>query len=436
MGGRWSPRGARDSGGSAEALERGEQQERRASEEQQQGFGGEASAAEVALLEGSGTGRAGARNRGLELLPAMRAAFGFDQSGHPRIVPAGVAAPKSGAVGSAEPGILAGSVPSWGEPQAPCSALMVAVSDRADLAGLCPAVFPPVELDGYQLLDSGEGEKLERFGDRVLRRPDPQALWPRAASPRAWADADLTFVRESDRGGRWERRASRRGRGAPGGGADQRIEWDVQALGATFVMRATPFKHVGLFPEQASNWRFLLDRLDERGASGAKLLNLFGYTGAASVLAARAGAEVTHVDASRAAVRWTRDNAERSGLGERGLRLVCEDAVDYARRAARREERYDLILLDPPHYGRGPKGQKWQLETGLTGLLDAALGCLVPGGALILSVYAVGTSPLALANLFEGREGLRVSAGELALEPREGRRRLPCGFCVRVVREG
>lgn len=317
-----------------------------------------------------------------------------------------------------------------------------------DSVGPRPAVFSAVELDGYQLLDSGGGEKLERFGDRVLRRPDPQALWAPAAAAQVWERADLTFLRESDRGGRWEVGTHSRGKsgskskrdGARGPGrrearASEPIEWEARVFDARLLLRATPFKHVGLFPEQATNWRFLLDRLAERGARGSRLLNLFGYTGASSVLAALAGAEVTHVDASRAALRWTEDNAKLSGLGERALRLVCEDAADYVRRAVRREERYDLILLDPPHYGRGPKGQKWQLESGLQGLVKSALACLAPGGALVLSVYAVGTSPLALANLFEGHGALSVSAGELALTPNSAGCPLPCGFCVRVVRE-
>jgi 23S rRNA (cytosine1962-C5)-methyltransferase len=292
-----------------------------------------------------------------------------------------------------------------------------------------PAVFEPCPFPEHALLDSGEGEKLERFGEVVLVRPDPQALWRRRLAAREWKRADLVFVRESDRGGRWQARAKGR---APDG-------WPLGFDGARFWARPTPFKHVGVFPEQAPNWRWMLARLRAAGA-GAHVLNLFGYTGVASLLARQAGAEVTHVDASRTALAWARENAVLSGLGEEGLRWLLDDALAFARRAARRGARYTGILLDPPHYGRGPKGEKWQLETGLVPLLEACRELVGERGFLVLSSYAVGYTALSFWNLLRELEGgdvkgVTVEAGELVLrEEGAGGRMLPCGFSARWSR--
>lgn len=287
-----------------------------------------------------------------------------------------------------------------------------------------PAVFEPCAFPGYALLDSGAGEKLERFGEFVLVRPDPQALWRRRLGPEEWQRADLVFVRESDRGGRFERR----GQAPPAAG------WPLEFDGARFWIRPTPFKHVGVFPEQAANWRWTTERLRAAGP-GARVLNLFGYTGVASLLARRAGAEVTHVDAARPALAWARENATLSGLGEEGLRWVLDDALVFARREARRGARYTGILLDPPHYGRGPKGEKWQLEDGLLPLLEACAALLAERSFLVLSSYAVGYTAQSFWNLLAEFEGGAVEAGELVLvEQGAGGRRLPCGLAARWVR--
>lgn len=294
---------------------------------------------------------------------------------------------------------------------------------------LTPATFAFEPLAEVELLDSGNGEKLERFGPKVLRRPDPQALWRPRLEPREWDRADLTFVRESDRGGRFE---DRRGR------AVRDPEWKIEVLGARCLIRPTPFKHVGLFPEQASNWR-AIERWRREGAGEApELLNLFGYSGVASVLAAQHGYRVTHVDASKAAIAWTRDNARASGLPEDALRVVCEDALRFAEREVRRGRRYQAILLDPPAFGRGPKGERWQLEQGLAPLLEAVRALADERCLVVLSAYAVGFSPLAFLNLFAEFEGDSVSAGELVLRESERgdlpRRLLPCGYCARLER--
>ncbi len=291
-----------------------------------------------------------------------------------------------------------------------------------------PAFFEPALFPDHALLDSGEGEKLERFGELVLARPDPQALWRRRLGTAAWKKADLSFVRESDRGGRWEPRSKARAKEG----------WTVGFDGARFWIRPTPFKHVGLFPEQAANWAWTGARLgapEEPRPEKPRLLNLFAYTGAASVLAALQGAEVTHVDASRTALAWARENAELSGLPEKAIRFVLDDALVFARREARRDARYHGILIDPPHHGRGPKGEKWQFETGLAPLLEACEKLLAERSFLILSSYAIGYSALAFENLLGELEGGSVESGELVLrEEGEGGRLLPCGFCARWSR--
>jgi len=297
---------------------------------------------------------------------------------------------------------------------------------QPDPAVPAPVVFPHVPLEGYELLDCGRGEKLERVGGYVLRRPDPQAMWRPLLDAGAWADADLQFVRESDRGGHWE----------PGPKARREVpdSWELSHLGARLIVRPTPFKHIGLFPEQSSNWAWTADRLAELEGQAERpaLLNLFGYTGAATVLASQAGAFVTHVDASKPALRWARENAERSGLQGDAVRWIEDDAPAFVRREARRGKRYQGILLDPPPYGRGPKNQKWEFEDRIAELLEGCGGLLADGPAfLVLSCYAVGTSPLAFANLLGDLGTGDVVAGELAIPQTGASRLLPAGLCGR-----
>ncbi len=298
------------------------------------------------------------------------------------------------------------------------------------------AIFPHPPFAAYALLDSGNAEKLERFGRFVLRRPDPQALWRPRLSAAEWARrADLAFVRESDRGGTWEQ---------PRGEVPE--EWELEvAVGwtepACLLIRPTPFKHVGLFPEQAANWAWVEERrtglaLRLAPRAAPRLLNLFAYTGAASVFAAKSGWEVTHVDASRASLDWAAENARGSALDANAIRWMLDDALAFARREARRGNRYHGILADPPSYGRGPKGEKWELETGLAPLLEACAALLEPvtGAFLALSTYAVGYSPLAYANMLREFGPGEIETGELALPEEESGRLLPCGFCARFTR--
>ncbi|HED65141.1 MAG TPA: SAM-dependent methyltransferase [Planctomycetes bacterium] len=293
-----------------------------------------------------------------------------------------------------------------------------------------PAVFVHPAFPDHALLDSGGGEKLERFGRFTLVRPDPQAIWSRAR-PELWERADLVFERTSDRGGRWKARS-----GAPKSLRGENAGWRIEYRGAGIEIRPTPFKHVGLFPEQAANWEWIRERSArlERSAGRPRLLNLFGYTGVASVLAARSGLEVTHVDASRTSLSWMRDNMTASGLAPDAIRILREDALEFVRREVRRGARYEAVLLDPPHYGRGPRGEKWVFEERIAQLLGACARLLTDRSLLVLSSYAIGTSPLAMANLLgELGEG-EVEAGELALPEEGGTRLLPCGFTARWSR--
>ncbi len=294
-----------------------------------------------------------------------------------------------------------------------------------------PAHFEFQPLAGHGLVDSGGGEKLERFGTALLRRPEPQALWRPRLPAADWERADLVFERETDRGGTWRVRP-----GSPNLVQGRDPAWTIEVGPATLWIRPTPFKHVGIFPEQAANWR-VLERLSTRGAGGEplRLLNLFGYTGAASVLAALHGCRVTHVDASRLALDGCRQNAVASGVPDGRLRYVLEDALVFARREVRRGAKYSIVLLDPPHYGRGPKGQKWQLEEHLAELVELAGALSAERALIVLSTYAVGHSPLAFANLLDALEGGETAAGELVLveESRAGlpARSLSQGFCAR-----
>lgn len=292
-----------------------------------------------------------------------------------------------------------------------------------------PAVFEHPPFPDHVLLDSGGGEKLERFGPLLLRRPDPQALWRRRAPEALWDSAHLRFVRESDRGGRWEV-----GEDAPQVARAPQPQWPCRFAAATFLVRPTPFKHLGLFPEQAANWAFVEELRPRFPEPRPRLLNLFAHTGVASVLAAQGGYSVTHVDASRSAIAWALDNAQASGLARDALRVICDDALAFARREVRRGARYEGILLDPPHFGRGPKGETWRLEQGLAPLVEAAGALLAERSFLVLSTYAVGYSPLAFENLLGELEGGDVSVGELALPEESGERRLPAGFCARWAR--
>jgi 23S rRNA (cytosine1962-C5)-methyltransferase len=286
-----------------------------------------------------------------------------------------------------------------------------------------PMALRTVGWDDYALIDSGRGRKLERYGRHRVVRPEPQCLWRPALGDSVWAAADAVFDPEGeDDDGRW--RFS--GPSAP--------PFELGWRGVRFLGRFTPFRHLAFFPEQAANWEWLDSRV-RASTKPLKILNLFGYTGVASLVCAAAGASVTHVDASKRAVGWARENAELSGLAERPLRWLTEDARKWVQREVRRGAFYDGVILDPPKFGRGPGGEVWRLLDDLPELIAGCAGLLSPDASfLLVNAYAERLSGLALAGLvaqaLQGRGGV-IDWGELALIEESGARGLGVSFFAR-----
>ncbi len=282
----------------------------------------------------------------------------------------------------------------------------------------------------YELLDSGHFEKLERFGRFVTRRPEPQAIWRPSLPDEEWRRADASFLRDarSDERGEWRLRP-----GVPD-------RWTVSyPLGGTTLrlrLGLTSFKHVGLFPEQAANWEFIYDRCrrmtDDRIAP--RVLNLFAYTGGATLAARAAGAETTHVDSVKQVVTWARENMEQSGLD--GVRWIVEDALKFVQREVRRGNRYNGIILDPPAYGRGANGEKWILEDNIGEMLECCARLLEPTHAfLVLNLYSMGLSSTLARTAVRQAFGVprEEQWGELCFTDRTGKQ-LPLGTYYRFTR--
>lgn len=281
-----------------------------------------------------------------------------------------------------------------------------------------PLLLETAGLDDYGLIDSGHGRKLERFGEKTLIRPEEQAIWTPRLPEAAWSKADAIFTgdTEEEGAGRWKRQAD----GKPD---DQ---WICRHGSLRFACRFTSFRHVGAFPEQEAHWRVLQDRLPAMG-DDPQVLNLFGYTGLASLVAAAAGAGVTHVDASKKAIAWAKDNQALSGLEDRPVRWICDDAMKFTAREVRRGKRYQCILLDPPKFGRGPKNEVWRLFDELPSMIDLCRQLIDPDtGLILLTSYAIRSSFLMLdelcRDLLLAPLGGRLDSGELVLTGEDGRR--------------
>ncbi|MHA8071421.1 class I SAM-dependent methyltransferase [Aquirufa ecclesiirivi] len=274
----------------------------------------------------------------------------------------------------------------------------------------------------YQLIDSGGFEKLEKFGEFIVRRPEPQAIWAKSLSEQEWqklSHAHFKKEKGSQERGQWE---------VKGKVPDKWfMPYQSERLHLSFKISLSSFKHVGLFPEQASNWEFLAEKIPLFQLPNPKFLNLFAYTGGASLVCRQMGAEVTHVDSVKPVLSWARENMEVSKLD--GIRWMAEDALKFVKREARRGNFYQGILLDPPAYGRGPDGEKWVLEEQIEDLLLSVKEILDPEEHLLLSnVYSLGFSTLVVENLMNGIFDVPSSAesGELYLNDNSDKK-LPLG---------
>jgi 23S rRNA (cytosine1962-C5)-methyltransferase len=291
-----------------------------------------------------------------------------------------------------------------------------------------PAVMRTRGWSDYALLDSGHGRKLERYGRFTVVRPEPQCLWAPALPSEAWEAADAVFdPTDEEDAGRWKLK----GKAASFGGGET---WPLAWGDVKFYGRFTSFRHLAFFPEQAANWQWL-DAAARAAGAQPKVLNLFGYTGVASLVMAAAGAAVTHVDASKRAVQWARENAELSGLADRPIRWITEDARKYVQREVRRGSKYEGIILDPPKYGRGPDGEVWRLFEDLPELAGLCAELLSENARfLVLNAYAERISGAALSGLLadklKGRGG-SIEWGELALVQEDGAREIGMSFFAR-----
>ena len=271
------------------------------------------------------------------------------------------------------------------------------------------------EWKDYECIDTADGEKLERWGNIILCRPDPQVIWDTKASPDLWKNADAHYHRSSNGGGKWEYKKN-----LP-------EQWTVKYKSLTFNIKPMGFKHTGLFPEQAVNWDYMMNKIASR--KGAKVLNLFAYTGGATVACAKAGASVTHVDASKGMVQWAKENARSSGLADAPIRYLVDDCMKFVEREIRRGNKYDAILMDPPSYGRGPGGEVWKIEESICHFVRRSALLLSDNPLFfIINSYTTGLAPTVLTNLMQMclPEG-KVESSEIGLNISASSMVLPCG---------
>ena len=275
----------------------------------------------------------------------------------------------------------------------------------------------------YEVIDCSGGEKLERWGKYILVRPDPQIIWNTKRSHSAWEQVNARYHRSSTGGGEWEFR-------------DLPAQWEIHYRNLTFRLKPFSFKHTGLFPEQAVNWDWCAEKI-RRANRPVSVLNLFAYTGGATLSAAAAGAAVTHVDASKGMVAWAKENAVASGLKDAPIRWLVDDCVKFVEREIRRGNTYDAIIMDPPSYGRGPKGEIWKMETSIHPFLGLCTRLLSRKPLFVLmNSYTAGLQPSVLAYLLETemeKFNGKIIANEIVIPVSSNGRVLPCGASVRFV---
>ncbi len=274
----------------------------------------------------------------------------------------------------------------------------------------------------YELIDASRGERLERWGDKILIRPDPQVIWDTPRSHSAWRSSDGHYTRSKSGGGSWDKA------GLP-------ESWGIRYGELSFRVRPMNFKHTGLFPEQAANWDWAMEKI-RSAPRHIRVLNLFAYTGGATVACLAAGASVCHVDAAKGMVAWGKENAAASGVADRSVRWIVDDCAKFVEREQRRGRRYDAIIMDPPSYGRGPGGEVWRLEDNLWDFVSLCLGVLSDEPLFVLiNSYTTGLAPSVLEyiseSIFTRRYGGRSRSEELGLPVTESGLVLPCGASCR-----
>jgi 23S rRNA (cytosine1962-C5)-methyltransferase len=284
-------------------------------------------------------------------------------------------------------------------------------------------LLTPDHWNDYELLDSGNFEKLERFGKYITIRPEPQAIWKPALQGKDWMkQAHVKFIQKSSAAGDWKKLKDM---------PDQwKIQYPLGPASITLRLGLTNFKHVGVFPEQAVNWNYIYENLSGFQTKNPRFLNLFAYTGGASLAAKAAGADVVHVDSIKQVVTWANENMKHSNLDN--IRWVVEDAVKFVQREIKRGNKYHGIILDPPSYGHGPNGEKWKLEENIMAMMDMVLELLHPDEHfLILNAYSLGFSALVIENLLKGKNR-KLETGELYLHSKT-EQKLPLGVFGRFL---
>jgi 23S rRNA (cytosine1962-C5)-methyltransferase len=271
----------------------------------------------------------------------------------------------------------------------------------------------------YEILDMANGEKLERWGEYILIRPDPQIIWNEKLNPDLWKKAHAHYHRSKTGGGEWEYKKK------------MPDSWQVKYKELTFNLKPMGFKHTGLFPEQAINWDFMINKIKDSKRKDVKVLNLFAYTGGATVACSYAGASVCHVDSSKGMTAWAKENIESSGLSNKPVRFIIDDVIKFVQREIRRGNKYDAIIMDPPSYGRGASGEVWNIEDNLYHLVKLCSELLSDDPLFFLiNSYTTGLSPTILSNILEltiNHKGY-VSNGEVGLAMKDSNLILPCGI--------
>jgi 23S rRNA (cytosine1962-C5)-methyltransferase len=279
------------------------------------------------------------------------------------------------------------------------------------------------EWKDYELLDMAKGQKLEKWGKYILIRPDPQIVWDKKTNPKLWEKADAKYIRSNTGGGHWEKYSK----------IDE--NWSIKYKNLVFNLKPMGFKHTGLFPEQAVNWDYIISKILQRTKKNqeVKVLNLFAYTGGATVAALSAGASVCHVDSSQGMVNWAKENVSSSGLRERPVRFLVDDVVKFVNREIRRNNKYDMIIMDPPSYGRGKNGEVWSIEKDINNLLCLCSKILSDNPiSVIINTYTGGLSGTIIENVaklaFSENSPKKIFHNEIGLRQKNSEFVLPCGI--------